>query len=88
MVTQPGEVQAQSIDEHWNSLAVLWKRKTSIIAIFSVIAIGLHVALRWGFQTSSGASQIPLIAALALGGPPLLSDLLHKLLKRELGSRT
>jgi hypothetical protein len=30
--------------------------------------------------------QIPLLAALALGGVPLLYDLLRKLLKREFGS--
>jgi len=34
----------------------------------------------------SGTYQTPLLAALVLGGLPLLYDLLRKLLKREFGS--
>ncbi len=42
--------------------------------------------MRFGIRTSADASQIPLLAALVLGGIPLLYDLLRKLLKREFGS--
>jgi len=49
-------------------------------------AILSHLALRFGFQSTRGACQIPLLAALALGGLPLLGDLLRKFLKREFGS--
>ena len=42
--------------------------------------------LRFGFHTTPGTYQIPLLATLALGGLPLLYDLLRKLLKREFGS--
>ena len=45
-----------------------------------------HLVLRFGFHTTPGTYQIPLMATLALGGLPLLYDLLRKLLKREFGS--
>ncbi len=73
-------------DRQWKSLAGLWQRKTAIIATLSVVAILLHLVLRFGFRTTAGNYQIPLLATLALGGPPLLYDLLRKLLKREFGS--
>ena len=68
------------------SLADLSRRKTTVIAAFSVAAIILHLILRFGFRTSPGAFQIPLWATLALGGIPLVYELLSKLLKREFGS--
>jgi len=64
----------------------LWGRKSTFIAAFSLVAILVHLALRFGFQTVPGISQIPLLATLAVGGLPLLYDLLRKLLKREFGS--
>ena len=70
----------------WESLADLGRRKTTVIAAFSVAAIILHLILRFGFRTSPGAFQIPLWATLALGGIPLVYELLSKLLKREFGS--
>jgi cation transport ATPase len=70
----------------WESLADLWRRKTTVIAAFSVAAIILHLILRFGFRTSPGAFQLPLWATLALGGIPLVYELLSKLLKREFGS--
>lgn len=70
----------------WNSPSALWQRKTTIIAAFSIVAILLHLGLRFGFQTTPGTYQIPLLATLTLGGLPLLYDLLRKLLKWEFGS--
>jgi P-type E1-E2 ATPase len=61
-------------------------RKTTVIAALSIAAIFLHLVLRFGFHTTPRTSQIPLLATLALGGLPLLYDLLRKLLKREFGS--
>jgi len=46
----------------------------------------LHLALRFGFHAVQAAYQLPLLATLALGGVPLLYELLRKLLKREFGS--
>jgi cation transport ATPase len=68
------------------ALADLGRRKTTVIAAFSVAAIILHLILRFGFRTSPGAFQIPLWATLTLGGIPLVYELLSKLLKREFGS--
>jgi heavy metal translocating P-type ATPase len=61
-------------------------RRTTIIAAFSIVAIFLHLVLRFGFHTTPRAYQVPLLAALVLGGLPMLYDLLRKLLKREFGS--
>ncbi len=66
--------------------ADLWQRKTTVIAVFSIVAILVHLGLRFGFHTAPKIYQIPLQTTLALGGLPLLYDLLRKLLKREFGS--
>ena len=70
----------------WTSPTGLWHRKTTVIAALSIVAIVVHVVFRFGFHTTPGAYQIPLLAVLALGGLPLLYDLLRKLLQREFGS--
>jgi heavy metal translocating P-type ATPase len=69
-----------------NSASGLWRRRTTIIAAFSILAILLHLALRYGFHATKWTYQIPLLVTLVLGGLPLLYDLLRKLLKREFGS--
>jgi heavy metal translocating P-type ATPase len=63
-----------------------WKRKTTVIATLSVAAILVHLVLRFGFQAARATYQTPLLVTLAIGGLPLLYDLLQKLLKREFGS--
>jgi len=50
-----------------------WHRKTTVIAALSVVAILVHLALRFGFRASPATSQIPLLITLAIGGVPLLS---------------
>ncbi len=70
----------------WNSPSGLWHRKTTVIAALSVVSILSHMVLRFGLHTTPGAYQLPLVATLALGGLPLLYDLLRKLLKKEFGS--
>jgi heavy metal translocating P-type ATPase len=72
--------------EAWHSPAGLWQRKTTVIAALSIAAIVVHLVFRFGFHTTRRTDQIPLLATLALGGLPLLYDLLRKLLKREFGS--
>ena len=69
-----------------NSPSGRWHRKTTFIAALSIVAILLHLVLRFAFHTTPGTFQIPLLASLALGGLPLLYYLLRKLLKREFGS--
>jgi len=77
--------QQQPPSRSWNSLFDLG-HKTTIIAALSIVTILLHLVLRFGFHTLRGTYQIPLLTALALGGLPLLLDLLRKLLKREFGA--
>ena len=73
-------------DRSWISASSLWRRKTTVIAALSIAAILLHLALRFGFRTTTATNQIPLLVTLALGGLPLVYDLLRKLLQREFGS--
>lgn len=70
----------------WKSLAAVWRRRTTVIAVFAAVAIVVNLILRFAFHMSPGAYQIPLLATLALGGVPLVCDLLKKLLRKEFGS--
>ena len=74
------------VDETEQTPSRPWHRKTTVIAALSVAAILAHLALRFGFRVSPATSQIPLLVTLAIGGVPLLYDLLRKLLRREFGS--
>ena len=65
--------------------------KQGIIAVFTVIAILIHLVLRFGLKTTTEIygfplSELPLIASLVLGGIPLVIDLLIKLFRLEFGS--
>ncbi len=70
----------------WYTPAKLWHRKSAVIAAFSVVAILLHLGLRFGFKLDPSVYRIPLYVTLVLGGLPQLYDLLQKVLKREFGS--
>ena len=61
-------------------------RKHSMIAVFTIAAIITHLVLRFGFHTTKLIFDLPLFAALALGGIPLVIELLVKLSRREFGS--
>lgn len=68
-----------------------FRYRQALIAALALVAIGLHFLLR--FIPNDGAElrgvhlpQIPLMAALFLGGIPLLYGLLVKLLHRQFGS--
>ena len=82
----PNPEQEPPVTRPWYSLSGLCHLKTTVIAVFSVVAILLHLVLRFGFRTAPSTHQIPLLATLFLGGLPLLYDLLRKLLKLEFGS--
>jgi heavy metal translocating P-type ATPase len=56
------------------------------IAILCLVAITAHFVMRFGFRLGDPASNAPLLVATAIGGLPLLYDLLRKFLKREYGS--
>ena len=83
-VLQPKISQVSSRDRFSETLINIWSRRTSVIASFSVAAILLHLILRFGLH--SRGAEIPLLATLALGGTPLVYELLRKLFRREFGS--
>ncbi|HEX8203487.1 MAG TPA: hypothetical protein VF590_23630, partial [Isosphaeraceae bacterium] len=66
-------------------------RRQALIAGLAVVAIAIHLLLRFGGATGAAIggihlSDLPLIACLVLGGGPLVWDLAKKLLRREFGS--
>ena len=61
------------------------------IAALAVGGIGVHLTLRYALHLTGGigsvaVTDIPLLIALALGGVPLVRELLAKLRRREFGS--
>src|SRR3984957_17393654 len=79
------KISQQSLrDQFWETLINIWSRRTSLIASLAIAAILLHLILRFGLHTRR--AEIPLLATLALGGTPLVYELLRKLFRREFGS--
>jgi heavy metal translocating P-type ATPase len=70
----------------WESVTVLHRRRTSVIALFAAAAIFVHLVLRFALRTPPGIYQIPLLATLIFGGFPLVFELARNLLRREFGS--
>jgi heavy metal translocating P-type ATPase len=64
----------------------LIRRKQAAIAVLALLAIAVHLVLRFGTASSTTAQNVPLWIALALGGVPLVWELLVKLWHREFGS--
>ena len=52
----------------------------------AVAAISVHLLLRFALRARAAAYDIPLLVTLAIGGIPLVYELLKKLLRREFGS--
>lgn len=74
------------IKEAPSLLSVLWQRKSTLIATLALTAIITHLVLHFGLEAKTSTRNLPLLITLALGGMPMLYDLLRKLLKREFGS--
>jgi heavy metal translocating P-type ATPase len=60
--------------------------KETLIAGFTLVAILLHVLLKYTFHFPPLYFNLPLVAALLVGGVPMVWELLKKLWKREFGS--
>lgn len=60
--------------------------KETYIAGFTLAAILLHLVLKFAIHFPSRTSNLPLFAALVIGGVPMVWELLKKLWKREFGS--
>ncbi|MEP6764017.1 MAG: heavy metal translocating P-type ATPase [Gemmatimonadaceae bacterium] len=69
-----------------SALESLWRRRTLVIAGIAAAAIALHVVMRFVLHTGANAFQAPLFVALAVGGIPLVLELLRNLVKRQFGS--
>lgn len=77
---------APPLGQRWYSPSVLWRRRVSVIALLSIIAIALHLLLRFGLNAEARIHQVPLLATLVLGGLPQLYGVIRRLLKREFGA--
>jgi len=60
--------------------------KETYIAGFTLVAIALHLVLRYGTGTPERKALLPLFAALIVGGVPLVYELGKKLIYKEFGS--
>ncbi|MGA8224528.1 MAG: heavy metal translocating P-type ATPase [Candidatus Acidiferrales bacterium] len=60
--------------------------KETYIAGITIIAIALHLVLRYGTHASLRVALAPLVVALLVGGTPLVFDLAKKVVKCEFGS--
>nr|WP_299462144.1 heavy metal translocating P-type ATPase [uncultured Gimesia sp.] len=68
------------------SSSPVWKSLETLIAVFTIVMIAAHLVLRFALVTSETVQNLPLWAALALGGTPLVWGLLVKMIHREFGS--
>jgi heavy metal translocating P-type ATPase len=85
-ITAPKLRHQPPTSRFWESVTVLHRRRTSVIAVFSCAAILVHLILRFALRASPGVSQIPLLAVLVFGGVPLVYELAGNLLRWEFGS--
>lgn len=63
-----------------------WKSRETLIALFTIVMIAAHLALRFGVGASQTLQHAPLWLVFVLGGVPLVWDLLVKMARRQFGS--
>ncbi len=56
------------------------------IAALALLAIAVHLLMRYAWSWDEWSAELPLLVALTLGGVPLVWELLLKLLRRQFGS--
>ncbi|PQO26429.1 heavy metal translocating P-type ATPase [Blastopirellula marina] len=64
----------------------LWRRRQLAIALLAIVGIAIHLLLRFGTGASPGSYNIPLWITLAIGGIPLILELLDKVIHLEFGA--
>src|SRR6516162_7293635 len=85
----PSRISAAATDSSTlEAPAPLLRRRQSVIALFALIAIALSCIVRFALPISGTVFglpiyELPLLAALILGGGPLVLDLLAKLWRGE-----
>ena len=52
------------------------------IATLALLAIAVHLTLRYAWSWDEWTAELPLLVALTLGGTPLVWELLQKLLRQ------
>ncbi len=62
------------------------QQRNASIAVFSLLAIALHLLLKFGLQLGPDTHLVPLFVTLAVGGLPLLCELIARLFKGQFGS--
>lgn len=62
------------------------KSLNSLIAVFSAAAIAVHLLLRFALRPEGFSSDLPLWAALAVGGLPMVGRVARRLMRREAGA--
>jgi len=82
----PATSAATLPDESWHTWSGLWRRRTNLIAGGSLLAILVHLLLRYVVHADAVLVRSPLLVTLFLGGIPLLYELLRRVMKREFGS--
>lgn len=68
------------------NLPPIWARKHALIAALAIVAIAVHLTLRFGFRASDLGANVPLLLAVCLGGGLLVVELAGRLLAWEFGS--
>jgi heavy metal translocating P-type ATPase len=64
----------------------VWEFKDVGIAGIALVGIAIHLVLRFGFDATLQIYNWPLFVTLALGGVPLVGELIYKALHRQFGS--
>ncbi|MFN9713245.1 MAG: heavy metal translocating P-type ATPase [Planctomycetota bacterium] len=83
MFTEPSTQSTRS-SPTWEIL--LRRYQTTLIAGIAVLAIAVHLLLRFSGSASVLVQNIPLWIALVLGGIPMVWELVCKIFKREFGA--
>jgi heavy metal translocating P-type ATPase len=61
-------------------------RLNTLIAVLALVAIAVHLAMRFGFAVGPRGNAVPLYVALVFGGAPLIFELLKQIVRGRFGS--
>jgi heavy metal translocating P-type ATPase len=74
-------VAAEESLSHW-----LWEKRQLFIAALALLGIAVHLVFRFLSHSTPLVFHLPLFAVLAIGGTPLVVELLVKMFRRQFGS--
>ncbi|TWT39036.1 heavy metal translocating P-type ATPase [Blastopirellula retiformator] len=64
----------------------VWQRRQWAIAVLAILGIALHLCLRFAVHAEPSTFNLPLWITLAVGGIPLILELLDKVIHLEFGA--